>query len=115
MCGSLGQILTILMTITRFSTCNRHCYKTINTLARLNTIFVSIYGLGMLRKCLVINATFGNYPSKLHHKIKGFSHAIGNNLMNKDNSQMIKVFDKILKRMLQPQTCYFHFKVLHHD
>jgi hypothetical protein len=35
-----------------FSTCKQDCHKVVNTLGRLNTLFISIYDLGMPRICL---------------------------------------------------------------
>ncbi len=74
----------------KFSTCRRYCRKIINILTTLNTFFISIYNLGMLRICLAENVTFENCPLWLHHQITRFSHVARNvnNLFNKDNSPM---------------------------
>ncbi len=43
--------------------CKHHCCKVVNTEARLNIFFVSIYHLGMPRICLAKDAMFENYLS----------------------------------------------------
>jgi hypothetical protein len=75
------------MILSKFSTCKWHLHKVVNTLARLNTLFVSICDPRMQRICLAINATFENYPSWLQHQARGSSYVVGgmDNLLNKDN------------------------------
>jgi hypothetical protein len=40
------------MILSKFSICKQHHHKVVNTLARLNTLFVLNYDLGMPRICL---------------------------------------------------------------
>jgi len=84
--GSSGQILTIVMILSKFSTYERHLKKYINIPTRLNIKFVLICELGMPRIYLAKNATFTNCPSWLHHQAKESSHVVGgmDNLINKD-------------------------------
>jgi len=98
---SSGQILTIMMILSKFSTYKWHLHKTINTPTRQNILFVLICDLGMPKICLARNATFTNCPSWLHHQAKGFSHVVGgmDNLLNKDNSPT----KRLLKRCSNPK------------
>jgi hypothetical protein len=82
-----GQFLTIVMILSKFSTCKWSLCKVVNTLARLNTLFVTIYDLGMPRICLAKNTIFENYPSWLYHQARGSSHVARgmDNLLSKDN------------------------------
>jgi hypothetical protein len=87
--GSLGQILTIVMILSKFSTYERHLKKTINIPTRLNIKYLKICDLGVPRNFLAKNATFTNCLTWLHHQAKGSSHVVGgmDNLINKYNFQ----------------------------
>jgi hypothetical protein len=91
--GSSGQILTIVMILSKFSTYKQHLHKISNTPTRINILYVLICDPRMPRICLARNATFTNCPSWLHHEAKGFSHVVRgmDNLLNKDNYQVTSV------------------------
>jgi hypothetical protein len=76
----------------RFSACKQQCHKDVNTLARLNILYIPICDP---RICLIKNATFGIWPSLMCHQARRLLHVAWStcNLLNKGNSPITRAHE----------------------